>query len=101
MSTESTTKGNQSLLHKERVTTSSHNYFFDVRKANNGRRFLVFAQSTSNEDGSYETHSMTIFQDELLELERVFSKMVAFIMKIDDIETMANATSLGYKTKQQ
>ena len=65
-------------IFKERYFTTTHNYFFDVKIANNGSKYIVIDQKSKkrNKDGKWESVKLRIFEDELLEFQRVFGKMV-------------------------
>lgn len=62
-------------LRKERVATGTHNYFIEVKEASNGSRYLVIDQRRKV-GGTYESVKMRIFEDELLEFQRILQKMI-------------------------
>jgi hypothetical protein len=63
------------VLHKERVFTGTHNYFFEVKEASNSSKYLVIDQRRKVGD-NYESAKMRIFEDELLEFQRILQKMI-------------------------
>lgn len=65
-------------IFKERYFTTTHNYFFEVKIANNGSKYIVLDQKNKKRDrnGNWESVKLRIFEDELLEFQRVFGKMV-------------------------
>ncbi len=65
-------------IFKERYFTTTHNYFFEVKIANNGSKYIVIDQKGKKRDrnGNWESVKLRIFEDELLEFQRVFGKMV-------------------------
>lgn len=67
-------------LCKDRVATGTHNYFFEVKEANNGSRYVVIEQIRRQADRKGEKVKMRIFQDELLEFRRVLQKMIRFAL---------------------
>ena len=73
-------------LHKERYFTSTHNYFFDVKEAKNGSRYIVIDQRKKI-GGKFIGTKMRIFEDEMLEFERVLHKVIQ--AALNDIPTVA------------
>jgi len=67
-------------IFKERYAASGHNYFFEVKIANSGSKYIVIDQKSKTRDrnGNWESAKLRIFEDELLEFQRVFGKMVDF-----------------------
>lgn len=65
-------------IFKERYSTTTHNYFFEVKIANNGSKYIVLDQKGKKRDrnGNWEGVKLRIFEDELLEFQRIFGKMV-------------------------
>jgi len=62
-------------IREEKVTTVSSTYWLDLKRANNGSLYLVVSQSKKVND-SYEQIKIRIFMDEMLEFNRVLSKLV-------------------------
>lgn len=70
-------------LCKDRVSTSTHsthNYFFEVKEASNGSRYVVIDQIRRQADRKGEKVKIRIFQDEILEFQRVLQKMIRFAL---------------------
>jgi len=63
------------LLCKERYSTTSHHYFFELKEAKNGSKYIVIDQrkKVGNE---FVGTKMRIFADEMLEFQRIFNKFV-------------------------
>lgn len=96
MDTDLYDKSGKNLIYKERVQTGSHNYFMDIRRASNGKRFVVLCQSTKSAVGEhYDNKSMVIFQDELLEVERVFRKVMNLVFALDEKELLNMADMMS------
>jgi hypothetical protein len=62
------------VLHKERMFTTAHHYFWEVREASNGSKYLVIDQRRKVGD-TYKAQ-MRIFEDELLEFQRILHKVI-------------------------
>ena len=72
------------VLLKERVSTGTHNYFLEVKEASNGSRYLVIDQRRKVGD-AFESTKMRIFEDELLEFQRVLQKMIRATLSEDEL----------------
>jgi hypothetical protein len=72
------------VLHKERVFTGTHNYFFEVKEASNSSKYLVIDQRRKVGD-NYESAKMRIFEDELLEFQRILQKMIRLALSDEGI----------------
>lgn len=68
------------VLFKDRVSTGTHNYFFDVKEATNGSKYLVIGQKRKN-GTEFESVKMRIFEDELLEFQRILQKLIRLTLK--------------------
>jgi hypothetical protein len=79
------------VLHKERMFTSTHHYFWEVKEASNGSKYLVIDQRRKVGD-IYESAKMRIFEDELLEFQRILQKMIRIALS-DEASIGAVATS--------
>ena len=62
-------------LYKEQVSTGSHTYFIELKQATNGSKYLVIDQGRKR-SGKYENTKMRIFEDEMLEFQRILGKMI-------------------------
>jgi hypothetical protein len=52
-------------LHSATLKAGSKNYFFDVRAAKNGNKYLTITDSSINKDGQKFRNTVTVFQDQL------------------------------------
>jgi len=68
----------QTLL-QERYFSGTHNYFFEVKVANNGSKYIIVTQRKKVGD-KYVGVKMRIFEDELLEFQRVLNKLIHFAL---------------------
>lgn len=71
---ESSNSQIRQTLYKERISTGTHNYFLEVKVAHNGSKYLVIDQRRKV-GSQYEGTKMRIFEDELLEFQRILGKM--------------------------
>ncbi len=77
-------------LHKERMFTTTHHYFFDVKEASNGSKYIVIDQRRKVGE-VYEGVKMRIFEDELLEFQRVLQKVIRIALSEEEtILTVSN-----------
>jgi hypothetical protein len=67
------------IIYKERYSTSTHHYFFEVKVAQNGTKYIVVDQRKKVGD-DYVSAKMRIFEDELLEFQRVLQKLARFAL---------------------
>ncbi|MEM7539843.1 MAG: hypothetical protein AAF639_47245 [Chloroflexota bacterium] len=72
----------RTLLHKDRVSTGSHTYFFELKVAKSGSKYIVFEQRHKVGD-EFVGSKMRIFEDEMLEVQRTFQKLVG--MSLDGV----------------
>lgn len=79
------------LLLKERYFNSSHKYFFEVKEAKNGSKYIVIDQRRKVE-GKFVGAKMRIFEDEMLEFERVLHKLIHFALNAPQIALNAPQT---------
>jgi hypothetical protein len=84
------TSEERKTLLKERYFTSTHHYFFEVKEANNGTKYIVIDQR-KKVGNKFVGAKMRIFEDELLEFERVFHKLVHFALnETSSLQTAAD-----------
>jgi hypothetical protein len=74
------------LLLKERYFTTSHNYFFEVKEAKNGSKYLVIDQRKKVGD-EFVSAKLRIFEDEMLEFERVLHRLIHFALNVPQPST--------------
>lgn len=63
------------VLKKERFSSSSHTYFFEVKETTSGSNYVIIDQRRKVGEG-FESTKLRIFEDELLEFNRVLQKMI-------------------------
>lgn len=80
------------VLHKERMFTTTHHYFWEVKEASNGSKYLVIDQRRKVGD-TYESAKMRIFEDELLEFQRILHKVIR--IALSDEESTETVASTG------
>lgn len=60
------------------LRAGSKTYFFDVKKALNGKLYLDITESRKNSEGSYERHNIMIFEEDLkyfkYEISEIYEK---------------------------
>lgn len=54
---------NQEKVFSKMMRASGKNYFFDVKKANNGSNYLIIAESYKKRTGEQVTNRIMIFKD--------------------------------------
>jgi hypothetical protein len=69
----------KSALFSDRVTAGSRNYFFDVREAENGNKYLVINE-TRKVGEEFKRSTIMIFEDELLKFNRGIKNVTNFIV---------------------
>lgn len=77
-------------LFKERMFSGTHHYFFEVKVANNGSKYIVVEQRRKAGDVFVGT-KMRIFEDELLEFQRMVDRMIRLAL---DPELTAQASDV-------
>lgn len=82
-------------IFKERYFNGTHNYFFEVKVAHNGSKYIVLDQKkkSKGDPKNWETVKLRIFEDELLEFQRVFGKMVDIAFNYMPEKTITATTS--------
>jgi len=63
------------LLCKERYSTTSHHYFFELKEAKNGSKYIIIDQrkKIGNE---FVGAKIRLFADEMLEFQRILNKLI-------------------------
>jgi hypothetical protein len=82
------------LLHKDRYFTTSHNYFFEVKEAKNGSPYIVIDQRKKVGD-QFVSAKLRIFEDEMLEFERILHKLIHFALNVPQSSTPLPNTRVG------
>jgi len=63
------------LLCKERYSTTSHHYFFELKEAKNGSKYIVIEQRRKIGNEFVGT-KMRLFDNEMLEFQRILNKLI-------------------------
>lgn len=61
-------------LYSQHLKTTGNSYFFDVKAAKNGHKYLRITESRIK-DGQKYRNSITVFSDKLPEFQQLFSEM--------------------------
>ncbi|AIE75538.1 MULTISPECIES: hypothetical protein [unclassified Synechocystis] len=69
------TREERELLHKARYFSGSHNYFFELKVAKNGSKYIVIDQRKKIGD-KFVGSKIRIFEDEMLEFERILHQLI-------------------------
>jgi hypothetical protein len=69
------TREERELLHKARYFSGSHNYFFELKVAKNGSKYIVIDQRKKVGD-KFVGSKIRIFEDEMLEFERMLHQLI-------------------------
>lgn len=72
----------RATLFKERMFSGTHHCFFEVKVANNGSKHIVLEQRRKVGEEFVGT-KMRIFEDELLEFQRVLDRMIRLTMSAE------------------
>lgn len=65
-------------LFTEKVQAGNRSYFFNVKTAKNGSKYLVILESRPKEEG-FETSRVMVFPDHLPEFRDAFNKAYEFM----------------------
>jgi hypothetical protein len=61
-------------LYSQNLKTKSQTYFFDVREAKNGTKYLNISQSWTTKDGEKKRSTLTIFSGVLNDFNQAFAQ---------------------------
>lgn len=64
----------KTLLSSEIIKGNARTYFFDIKKASNGKPYLLLTESKKNKEGGYEKARIIIFQDDMLAFVEMVNK---------------------------
>jgi len=67
---------NKKVLFSERVHAGNRTYYFDVKEAADGTKYLVIDESRRTEGDSYEHKRVMVFQDNLEKFMEGLTKAV-------------------------
>jgi hypothetical protein len=62
-------------LHSANLRASNKTYFFDVKAAKNGNKYLTITESSINKEGQKYRGTVTVFQDQLQNFNQTFQEM--------------------------
>ncbi|MDM8525979.1 hypothetical protein QUF80_21605 [Desulfococcaceae bacterium HSG8] len=63
------------ILCKERYSTTSHHYFFELKEAKNGSKYIVIDQR-KKVGSEFVSSKIRLFADEMLEFQRILNKFI-------------------------
>jgi len=66
-------------LYTRMIRAGRRTYFFDVREARNNKRFMIIAESTRSDDGTFNRSSVIIFPDDVENFLTAFSEARALL----------------------
>ena len=66
-------------LYTRMIRAGRRTYFFDVRETKNSKRFLIIAESTRSDDGTFNRSSVIIFPDDVENFLAAFSEARALL----------------------
>jgi hypothetical protein len=62
-------------LHSANLKAGSKTYFFDVRAAKNGNKYLTITDSSITKDGQKFRNTVTVFQDQMENFNQALQEM--------------------------
>ncbi len=62
-------------IYSEQLKTKGKTYFFDVKAAKNGNKYLTISETWMNKDGQKHRSNITIFQSDLQEFAQTMSQL--------------------------
>jgi hypothetical protein len=80
------------LLLQDKYFSGSHYYFFEVKEAKNGSKYIIITQRKKVGD-EFVGSKIRIFEDEMLEFERILHKLIQF--------SLNSSQSQEYTTENQ
>ena len=83
------------LLCKERYSTTSHHYFFELKEAKNGSKYIVIDQRKKI-GSEFVGAKIRLFADEMLEFQRILNKLIQLV-----IEQESKASSISCSTTME
>lgn len=87
-------------LHKLRMSSGTHNYFIDIKEAANGSKYLVVDQKKRVKvNGKFEGVKMRIFEDELIEFQRIIQKAINIVLNYNETSETVES-QLKYAQKE-
>ncbi|NQS97907.1 MAG: DUF3276 family protein [candidate division Zixibacteria bacterium] len=74
---------NEDELFSEKVKAKSRTYFFNVKEASDGSKYLVINESRKAGEGNYERHRIWVFEEHLDDFRRGFEKAIDFMEQLE------------------
>ena len=68
-------------IFSSQVQTAKRTYFFNVKENRTGSHFLNLVESTKKPDGSFERHSIMVYEEDIDNFMRELNKAVRFVRK--------------------
>lgn len=62
-------------IYSEQLKTKGKTYFFDVKAAKNGNKYVTISETWMNKDGQKHRGSITVFQNDLQGFNQTISQM--------------------------
>jgi hypothetical protein len=62
-------------LHSANLKAGNKTYFFDVRAAKNGNKYLTITDSSISKDGQKFRNTVTVFQDQMQNFNQTFQEV--------------------------
>ncbi|MCC7203421.1 MAG: DUF3276 family protein [Nitrospirae bacterium] len=66
-------------IYTRMIRAGRRTYFFDVREARNNKRFMIIAESTRSDDGTFNRSSVIVFPDDVENFLTAFSEARALL----------------------
>ncbi|MBN2380513.1 DUF3276 family protein [candidate division WOR-3 bacterium] len=66
-------------LFTEKVSCRGRTYFFDVKEASTGTKYLVISESRRTDDGKYSKNRIMVFENNLEAFSEAFTKALKAI----------------------
>jgi hypothetical protein len=73
------TKETKKRLFSEKVSTKSRTYFFDVKEASNGNKYLTITESRLVDGGTFKRNYIMIFENNLITFNDGLNKAIEFL----------------------
>lgn len=64
----------ENTLHSQNIKTKGKTYFFDVKQAKNGNKYLSISESWLDKSGQKKRSTLTVFSDHLAEFAQALAQ---------------------------
>lgn len=68
-------------LFSSQVITEKRTYFFNVKENRTGSHFLNLVESTKKPDGSFDRHSIMVYEEDIENFMKELNKALRFVRK--------------------